>query len=149
MYVRIVLHVIAPELALALHCTSLDSPNLAQHDKGHGIGHPVGHGRSQYNPRKDLPDEAGHLEDALRKGPHDVDEGEKNYRGVQIVEGDVDAEFGVVLSVVSAVAVGFAVVGLVGHVAGIVDVGLFGQESVVRIRAAPTAAAEDVGQDVP
>ena len=128
-----------------LHCTChcKHSPNLAQHNKRHGIGHPVGDGRAQYNPRKDLADQTGHLEDALGERPHEVDEGEEDYRGVEIVKGDVDAEFGVMLSIVAAVAV----VGFVGHVAGIVNVGLLGQESMVRIRAA--AKAKGVRHKVP
>ena len=136
----------------SLHCTAiaLHSPNLAQHDKRHGIGHPVGDGGSQDNARKYLPDQTGHLEDSLGKRSHDVDEGEEYDGRIQIVKGDVDAEFGVVLSISAmavAMAVGFAVVGLVGYVAGVVDLGLLGQESVVRIRTAPTA--KGVRQKVP
>mmetsp|Transcript_10845 Transcript_10845/g.30476 ORF Transcript_10845/g.30476 Transcript_10845/m.30476 type:complete len:406 (-) Transcript_10845:118-1335(-) len=123
-----------------------DQANLSQHDKRLGVGDPAGDGRAQDDPREDLADQAGHLEDALGEGPHHVDEGEEEDGGVQVVERYVDAELGMVLSVAAAAAAAIAVVGLVRHVAGIVDLGLLGQEAV-RIRT--PKAAEGVGRDVP
>mmetsp|Transcript_18416 Transcript_18416/g.43657 ORF Transcript_18416/g.43657 Transcript_18416/m.43657 type:complete len:547 (-) Transcript_18416:89-1729(-) len=127
-----------------------DQANLSQHNERLRIGHVVRHGRPQYDPRKDLPDQAGHLEDPLRERPHDVDEGEEEDGGVQVGEGDVDAELGMVLLVTSAE-------GVVRHVAGSVDFGLFGQEARIRTRTVliigtertAAEAAEDVGHHVP